>query len=248
MKKLKNEMHEISTVEIWAAGTLFFSTGALAGGVLFGVFSTGGNAADVVAAVGAIAAAVGTWVIGYGAWKYAREAHSLRQDEVRAQQAGLLGEKFSVLNRLRHIVHCTRDTMHQFGEHLEDEGVPIDAVEFLASCEACTIYIGAQDWEAVALMARDPGGLDMLSVLRLRARDLLKECAAVIAAHEDSLPNPLPRSLQVSHVIISVVGMLRLCNAIEVYEVQRREKLLAEARVLELAMTGELGEVVPAEV
>lgn len=29
------------------------------------------------------AAAAGTWVIGYGAWKYAREAHRLRNSEVR---------------------------------------------------------------------------------------------------------------------------------------------------------------------
>lgn len=247
MRKLRRDVHEISTVEIWAAGTLFFSIGALAGGLLFGVFSTGGNAADVVAAIGAAAAAVGTWVIGYGAWRYAREAHSLRQEEVRTQQARLLEEKFSVLNRLRYVVSCTRETMQQFGENLEDEDAPIDALDFLASCDACTIYVGAQDWDAVSMMAKDPTGLDMLTVLRLRARTLLKECAEVLAMYPGPVPDQLPRSLQVSHLIISVVGTMRLCDDIGTYEKARRGKLLAEARALELVMLGDIDEVVPTE-
>ena len=31
------------------------------------------------------AAAIGTWVIGYGAWKYAREAHRLREREIKRE-------------------------------------------------------------------------------------------------------------------------------------------------------------------
>lgn len=44
-------------------------------GFAFHVFKETGNMADW-------AAAVGTWVIGYGAWKYAREAHLLREREL----------------------------------------------------------------------------------------------------------------------------------------------------------------------
>lgn len=235
MKKLKSEMHEISTVEIWAAGTLFFSTGALAGGVLFGVFSTGGNAADVVAAVGAIAAAVGTWVIGYGAWKYAREAHALRQSEIRAERIAQLEDKFALLNRLRYIIFCTQNSMQNFGSDLEDESIPIDAVDFLAACETCSAYISSQDWDEVSLMARDPKGLDMLSALRLWVRDMKKECEEVTAPYRQKKPEKtLPRDRIVKNLIISVGGIGKVCTEIAAYEEARRSQLLAEAEMLEL--------------
>lgn len=75
---MKSDVHPVSTLEIWGAGTLFFCTGALTGGLLFGVFSTRGNAADVVAAVAAVAAAIGTWLIGAAANRYTKEAHAQR--------------------------------------------------------------------------------------------------------------------------------------------------------------------------
>ncbi|WP_295575084.1 hypothetical protein [uncultured Stenotrophomonas sp.] len=65
--------------------TFLFFSGFLLGVVIAGVALLGseiplkcfeaGNAADW-------AAAAGTWVIGYGAWKYAREAHLLRASEL----------------------------------------------------------------------------------------------------------------------------------------------------------------------
>lgn len=68
-----------------ASITFLFFSGFLLGMVITGVALLGsqiplkcfeaGNAADW-------AAAVGTWVIGYGAWKYAREAHLLREREL----------------------------------------------------------------------------------------------------------------------------------------------------------------------
>ncbi len=81
---MRSDLHSVSTLEVWTAGTLFFSVGTVTGGLTFGVFSTGGNAADWVAAVGAAVAAAGTWAIGVGANRYAAQAQALeaRQNEV----------------------------------------------------------------------------------------------------------------------------------------------------------------------
>lgn len=68
--------------------TFLFFSGFLLGVVITGVALLGsqiplkcfdgGNAADWLAAAG-------TWVIGYGAWKYAREAHRLREREIKRE-------------------------------------------------------------------------------------------------------------------------------------------------------------------
>ncbi|WP_336683687.1 hypothetical protein [Stenotrophomonas maltophilia] len=63
------------------------------------------------------AAAIGTWVIGYGAWKYAREAHALRIVEVAATEARRLREEVGALRsisyRLETIANCAN---HLLGE------------------------------------------------------------------------------------------------------------------------------------
>lgn len=97
---MRSDLHSVSTLEVWAAGTLFFSTGAVTGGLAFGVFSTAGNAADWVAAVGAAAAAAGTWVIGIGANRYAREAEEERREESRKEYNGRLATLLTAANQL----------------------------------------------------------------------------------------------------------------------------------------------------
>lgn len=57
-----------------AAGA--FAAGAISTWILIGAES--GSRADWVAAAG-------TWVIGYGAWKYSREAHLLREREIKRE-------------------------------------------------------------------------------------------------------------------------------------------------------------------
>lgn len=181
------------------------------------------------------AAALGTWVIGYGAWKYAREAHALRQSEIRVERAALLEDKFALLNRLRHIIICVQDTMAHFGEAIEDEATPIDSVDFLASCDTCSAYFSAQDWDEVSLMARDPEGLDMLSALRLWARDILKECTEISSFYEGRpLEKTLPRDRLANNLIISIGGIRKVSGEIADYEKKRRDELLAEANSLEL--------------
>jgi len=55
-------------------------------------------------------AAAGTWAIGYGAWKYAREAHQLRLSEVRANEARALKTDaralLSIKSRFETVFNC----------------------------------------------------------------------------------------------------------------------------------------------
>lgn len=233
MRKLRSEVHEISTVEIWAAGTLFFSVGAMAGGLLFGVFSTGGNAADVVAAIGAIAAAVGTWVIGYGAWKYAREAHALHRNELKAQSAAQLDERFAVLNKLSHTVDCLQHALSQFGNEMQDESIAIEGSDFLGSCDAVVIYIDAQDWDEICSIARDAVGIDMLSALRLRIRDIVKQIAAYTSRYVHVTPKHLPRDDDMNSLIEEILGLRALCVQLTEYEWRRRQELNAQAKSID---------------
>ena len=77
--------HSISTTSLTAVTVLAFSAGALAAGWAVGKFSTTGNAADWVAALSGVAAAMGAWFIGINANRYAREAHIQRlTEQVRA--------------------------------------------------------------------------------------------------------------------------------------------------------------------
>ncbi|WP_111687273.1 hypothetical protein [Stenotrophomonas maltophilia] len=83
---MKKESHKISTTVLCAITAFAFSAGAITAGWAVGVFSTAGNAADWIAALGGVVAAVGTWAIGIGANNYAREAHLQRLAERQSAQ------------------------------------------------------------------------------------------------------------------------------------------------------------------
>jgi len=84
MKKVKFGVHEVSTIEIWAAGTLLFVAGAASAGWAVGKFSTTGNAADWSTCLAGVAAAAGTWAIGIGANRYARLGDQRQEAVARA--------------------------------------------------------------------------------------------------------------------------------------------------------------------
>lgn len=75
---MEKSIDQVSTTVISAITVFAFSAGAICVGWAIGKFSTTGNAADWVAAVGGAAAAIGTWAIGIGANSYAREAQLYR--------------------------------------------------------------------------------------------------------------------------------------------------------------------------
>lgn len=104
-----NEVHPVSTFEVWAAGTLFFAVGAGCGGLALGVFNNAGNPADWIAAVGGAAAAAGTWVIGIGANRYAREGEAARKAEARKAFEGRLATLLSASTQLSLIHHIVED-------------------------------------------------------------------------------------------------------------------------------------------
>lgn len=83
---MKQELHRISTTSLCAITMLAFSAGAIVAGWAVGEFSTAGNAADWIVALGGATAAVGTWAIGVGANNYAREAHLQRLAERQSTQ------------------------------------------------------------------------------------------------------------------------------------------------------------------
>ncbi|MNV25605.1 hypothetical protein D3C71_1167070 [compost metagenome] len=73
---------EVSVTKLVAAGLLVGGVGAVIGGWTTGRFSTTGNMADWIAALSGVAAAIGTFAIGIGANRYAREAHRLNERQV----------------------------------------------------------------------------------------------------------------------------------------------------------------------
>ncbi len=97
---MKADLHRVSTVGLCAIVVFAFSIGAVCAGWLTGVFSTTGNAADWLAALCGAVAALGTWAIGIGANKYAREAHLQRMAERAAQrerERDVLRRRYSVM-------------------------------------------------------------------------------------------------------------------------------------------------------
>ncbi|WP_049458069.1 hypothetical protein [Stenotrophomonas maltophilia] len=78
---MSSDNHSISTTTLTAITVLAFGVGSITAGWVVGKFSTTGNAADWVAALSAVAAAIGAWFIGIGANRYAREAHIQRLTE-----------------------------------------------------------------------------------------------------------------------------------------------------------------------
>lgn len=125
MKKLKFSLYEVSTIEIWAAGTLLFCAGAASAGWAVGQFSTAGNAADWTAALGGVAAAAGTWAIGIGAIRYAHlgeqrqetaaNAAADRADKIRAGQIHKLRLWAMLCNRAYERIKTMTDDSREDG-------------------------------------------------------------------------------------------------------------------------------------
>ncbi|MGV6482630.1 hypothetical protein ACTUVJ_002220 [Stenotrophomonas indicatrix] len=128
-------------------------------GWLYGLISSPGN-------VAAWLAAAGTWVIGYGAWKYAKEAHELRTREVAVQQQTRLEAELYSLDQLKIRVDASINCASLIEEiHVHEHGV--ERAEVLAACETIALVVKTLDLAAPATTAIDAEGSDGLNALRL---------------------------------------------------------------------------------
>lgn len=111
-------------------------------------------------------AAAGTWVIGYGAWKYAREAHNLRMREVIIQQQNQLETELSTLDQLKYRLDiCTKCASLIDGIQINED--KIDRTDVIATCETIALVVKTLDLTAPSSAVLDADALDGLNALRI---------------------------------------------------------------------------------
>lgn len=139
--------HSISTTSLTAITALSFAVGAVAAGWAVGTFSTTGNAADWVAALSGVAAALGAWFIGISANRYAREAHIQRlTEQARA-------DRDAIENRIRrfHVVLTKvirTGTLNVVEEDVLPQGYegPMNLLGMLGAVEAVSYVLETLKW------------------------------------------------------------------------------------------------------
>ncbi|NED67761.1 hypothetical protein G3I15_43185 [Streptomyces sp. SID10244] len=135
-------------------------------GWLYDLISSPGN-------VSAWLAAAGTWVIGYGAWKYAREAHNLRMREVMIQQQNQLEAELSTLDHLKYRIDiCTKCAALIDGIQINEDKV--DRIDVIATCETIALVVKTLDLIAPSSAVLDAEALDGLNALRVAVSNFLE--------------------------------------------------------------------------
>lgn len=162
MRKLKFGIHEISTIEIWGAGTLCFCAGAASAGWALGEFGTAGTSADWLAALAGAAAAAGTWAIGVGANRYAQLSYQRQQLEADAlaerERRMLAGKK----HRLRVFATlCKRASagMESATKSLSEK--PVSVAGAYGVLDAIIVTLGEIDRSSAAWELLDDDGLNV---------------------------------------------------------------------------------------
>lgn len=132
---------------ISAVTAFAFIAGAICAGWAVGKFSTTGNAADWVAALAGVAAAIGTWFIGIGANRYAREAHIQRlTEQARADRDALETRirRFNVVLikvvRAGNIRFVSNDALPSLQEG------PINLLGMVGAVKAASQIVGTLKW------------------------------------------------------------------------------------------------------
>ncbi|MCS4233106.1 hypothetical protein [Stenotrophomonas sp. BIGb0135] len=123
------------------------------------------------------AAAAGTWVIGYGAWKYAKESHLQRVAEVRST---LRRENNALLNKLKIAKNRAaaaargRSSIGDFFEREDSERTLLNA---RARVEVAEKFLTRLHWDDAEKVVLYPGALDVLDKLEVRVAAFLDMAA-----------------------------------------------------------------------
>ncbi|WP_414487498.1 hypothetical protein [Stenotrophomonas maltophilia] len=166
---MKTELHGISTTTLCAITAFAFSAGAISAGWAVGKFSTSGNAADWVAALGGAIAAVGTWAIGIGANNYAREAHLQRIDEQARLERRSREEQARRLNvirlKLRRASRLNRPTRYALPKGFHG---PLQDAPIMGGLLAIPMILETLKWLPEEVVMLDRIGQAMMATLEGR--------------------------------------------------------------------------------
>ena len=119
-----------------------------------------GNAADWVAAAG-------TWVIGFGAWKYAREAHRLRIYEVSSDKIGRIEQRQFALVNLYSRLEVTNFCVKLHGDDTNEDDTVVYGSKLLATIRTNLREINRSAWEEPGDLILAPEIKDGLMALRI---------------------------------------------------------------------------------
>ncbi len=128
-----------------------------------------GNAADWVAAVG-------TWVIGSGAWKYAREAHRLRIYEVSSDKIDRIEQRQFALNNIYSRLEITNFCMKLHADDANEDGTAIHANKLLATIRTNVAEINRLAWDEPADLILGADIKDGLMALRISRESYFAAC------------------------------------------------------------------------
>ncbi|QKW56798.1 hypothetical protein [Stenotrophomonas sp. NA06056] len=178
---MQKSIDQVSTTVISAITVFAFSAGAICAGWAVGKFSTTGNAADWIAAVGGAAAAVGTWAIGIGANSYAREAqlYRLSQEakaerercEARVRKLDYMISKAKLAGRQERAFKL----LHGDDEKLTDLSTTIRKGKIRALEAALAKIVWAPE-DVASLNAADQGALGNAEITMLQVRHFIEVC------------------------------------------------------------------------
>lgn len=159
--------------------TFLFFSGFLLGVVITGLALLGsqiplkcfdgGNAPDWIAAVG-------TWVIGYGAWKYAREAHKLRTYEVSSDKIGRIEQRQFALNSIYSRLDVTNFCMKLHAEDTNEDGTAIYGNKLLGTIRTNLAEMNRLVWDEPGDLILDEDIKDGLMALRISREAYFSAC------------------------------------------------------------------------
>lgn len=224
-------------ISIWAltcAIALSFCAGAVTTWLLFELewsYGLGGGegsgGADWWAAIAGIFAALGTWIIGAGAWRYAGEAHKLRMFEVRTERLAGIDAKLFALNNLIVKFDITKYCMTLFDEDALEGGKFYSANGLTRSIHVGFKQIKRMDWMDRGGIVLDTDIIDAMNAFNISIEDFESACtraAKALAGSEEDLvdaENPF------------LVELLRVASMIKDEADRILERLNAEDERLE---------------
>ncbi|HGM6770113.1 hypothetical protein [Stenotrophomonas maltophilia] len=161
--------HSISTTSLTAITVLAFGVGAIAAGWAVGKVSTRGNAADWVAALSGVAAAIGAWFIGISANRYAREAHIQRLTEQARADRDAIETRIRRFNVVLMKVWRTGNLKLVANDALPTgyEG-PMNLLGMLGAVEAVSHMLGTLKWSGEEVLLVNLPSQKMLDAIEGR--------------------------------------------------------------------------------
>ncbi|HGM7318971.1 hypothetical protein [uncultured Stenotrophomonas sp.] len=184
---MKSSFNQISTTEIVAITTFGFVVGALSAVWAVGKFGGGVNAADWVAAVAGLAAALGTWAIGVGANKYAQAMHGIAEDQRRAESEERARQRGKQIRGMKRWANLLVRPSERLGELVrgEIEGVVFNASGVDGNFDGARQLIASIPWNDSAWTLLGEAEVDAWQDAFEESRIFIRACDKYMQHHHD---------------------------------------------------------------